>query len=169
MATFGNTDSTGATGASFSNGSAGGSPFTAPGDVGEVTGLSVFAASGDATNIKGVIWRVSDGAVIAVTNTIAVGTTPDWCTGTFASNPTLVPSTAYLLGFVVETSTALYHIGTASGQGPYEDAGQSYASPTTFAQDGTDNWTYSIYATYTAGGGASTPLTASLSDSLIYG
>jgi hypothetical protein len=87
----------------------------------------------------------------------AVTTTAGLHTSSFSTQPTPSASTAYLLGGVFSDNLAGYY-DSSSEDLMYSDSSNSYSSPSN-PTDATKSWfssgkSFTIYATYTAGGGA---------------
>jgi len=133
-----------------------GSKFTSPSDTGTATSISLY--TGDAGNfysgnMKGVIVKESDLNIVtnAITPRISCAKEFAWRTGTFASSPTLSPSTSYILGFVNEGTNLEVKYDSDANLIRFVDTSNSYSSPSNPTDGSFNNYQkFSIYCTYTA-------------------
>lgn len=131
-----------------------GTVFTAPSDVGAISKLTVYTDAPFGGNIKGVIVLNSALTIVedGVGNAVAGPSPSDWVDSTFSTEPTLSPSTDYLLSITKTGSTIDMFYDTVEGATSLDDNTNDYDNPT----DPTDASPYgidrqlSIYATYTA-------------------
>jgi len=105
-------------------------------------------AGSGATNVKGVLVRYSDLAIVAVGNPVSVSTTLSWYTSVFSSPPSLSANTQYVIMLIPSGNTRLYYGSGSANQG-YYDSSNSYATPTNPTDASTNNHQYSIYCTFT--------------------
>ena len=88
------------------------------------------------------------------------GGTLGWQTVDFSTDPSVDADTDYWLSFCIETQPEFSYDTGTENDGKYENSGISYSTsmPSTFptASPTIDDRLYSIYATYTASGGADT-------------
>ena len=150
--TFGNTNA----GASIDNFGAHtllGSVFTSPADAGTAQSVSFCVYSSDGpTNYKGVIVLHSNLNII--TNGIGNGSYDDsdsevWVESDFATDPSLTPSTDYVLMLIADQQIMGYYDDGATDQFVYDDTNY-YDSPSNPTDASTYTYKISIYCTYTA-------------------
>ena len=158
--TFGYT-SAGASTAAITN-SLRGSLFTSPSDYGSFTSGSIYIShSLSGGNVKVVIAKHSDLNIVTngISNGISAPST-GWYTPTFASNPSLVASTDYVLTGITDSvvNKITYDSGTTN-QG-HVDSSNTYSSPSNPTDATHDNNKYAVYITYTASGGGNNAPTA---------
>ncbi|PIR97164.1 MAG: hypothetical protein COT91_03035, partial [Candidatus Doudnabacteria bacterium CG10_big_fil_rev_8_21_14_0_10_41_10] len=129
-----------------------------PASSGDVDSVSIYAReSSGSSNFKGVIVNDASGPNAIVTNGVGAATgfsSQGWHTSTYSTRPSITGSTTYYPSAVVlENFIAyLYYDSSSSGDG-YDDNSNSYASPTNPSDAYTLSSRFSIYATYTEGGG----------------
>lgn len=152
-----------------------GSKFSAPADA-SLDSLTVYCRiySGSVNSLKGVLCNSSKAIVTnGVGGAVSMQTSAAWVTSTFSTKPSVTSSNDFFLMYIHGNTSGsddgIYAYDTGStNQGLY-DWSNSYASPTN-PSDGsasTDKW--SVYATYTAGGGAQTITLSGLSDGVSIG
>jgi len=137
--------------------------FTSPADVSTATSLTFYVSTtaGVTKHVKAVLVLHSTLAIVPN----GVGTPVDvpassagWKTSSFATPPTLIPNTEYVLMMIPDGTVTIYYSAGAVNQ-RHADGSNSYASP----QDPTGafqaNDKVSIYCTYTPGGAAAGKMT----------
>jgi hypothetical protein len=143
-----------------------GSVFTSPSDAGDVSQLTFYAGAGSAFNEKAVIVLkssmniVSNGVGDAVAGNVGGYA---WTNLTYTTQPTLSASTAYVLGGVASWQNSWKYDTGDANQGQH-DTSNSYTSPTNPTDATQDTKKFTIYATYTASGGAGTNMKINISD-----
>ena len=153
MATFGYTT---AGASSMTSGHA--NKYTSPSAITSTDSISFYAVmpGGPPSEVvNGSIYTVSGGVYVAnsVGSKTMTTSTPGWQTTTYGTKPTLSTSTDYYL-VVADTQYPwcnLYYDSTAGVHDYYGNAVPP-STPQTFTDSGSDRQ-FSIYATYTAGGG----------------
>lgn len=134
---------------------------------GTVTSLSAYAmTTGGSGNLKAVVWLNSDKSIITngVGGTVAV-TSASYAlkTMTYTTSPTIVISTAYWVGVVVNVNQeCVAYDDSLDPHGGYGNANNNYVTPTTLTISGGTDEKYSIYATYTPN---NAPTVTSVTDS----
>lgn len=143
--------------ASFVNGT------PADGD-GTVQTVSMYGrdASGS-TAVKAVIWLKSNNTIIAagVGGTVSINSSvAQWWNMTYSTEPTVTNGEVYQVGFIPNNTASAYRDSHASQTPPLGGYDlNSYTTPTSLSSPyGNSTYKYSIYATYTAGGGATTSI-----------
>ena len=133
--------------------------FTSPIDMGEVTIITAYVAyaSSGYYHFKGLLINHGDLTIAAngVTNESphAPSTAFAWIAATFASNPTLSSSTEYLVGSINSGSGLAYKYDDGAANQANIDTTNNYTTPANLGSVLHYDRVYSIYATYTAGGG----------------
>jgi hypothetical protein len=127
-----------------------GSFFTSPNYNGMVAQSITFRgrAGTGTVNVKGVLVRHSDLAIVAVGNAVATSTTAAWYTSTFSNPPTLEPNTEYVLMLIPSGTERFYYSAGSTDQGHY-DTTNSYTTPTNPTDASHNSYQYSIYCNYT--------------------
>ena len=125
-----------------------GQSFTSPANVATVYNVTFYGRFSSGThNVKAVLVLRSNLSIVAngVGGAVSISTTAGWYTSTFSTPPTVSPSTAYVLMVIPDTSSFRLFYTSTSGGSEYDDATNSYSSPTnpTDAVTGTNQ--YSIY------------------------
>ena len=135
-----------------------GSLFTSPADVGTADSISMYTAKYFGSvdwNFKGIIVLHSNLNII--TNGVGAevaAAQEDWVTSTFGTSPDLTASTDYVLSGIGNTAGYwFYDDGDGTTQG-HKDTSNDYTTPTNPTDAVHEDRKYSIYCTYTAGGGA---------------
>jgi hypothetical protein len=105
-------------------------------------------ASFGTANVKGVLVRHSDLAIVAVGNSVSISTMANWYTSTFSSPPSLSANTEYVIMLIPSASIRFYYFFGSSNQGHY-DSTNSYTTPTNPTDAAHNNNQYSIYCTFT--------------------
>jgi len=133
-----------------------GSKFTSPSDVDTAESLTFYVSTGVYTYAKGILVLSSDMTILTdgIGEPIQVPvSSPNWVTSTFTNPPSLQPNTEYYLMIICDNDFIFYWDSGETNQAAF-DSTNSYTSPS----DPTDAIfaprKYSIYCTYTAGGGA---------------
>jgi hypothetical protein len=136
-----------------------GSLFTSPSDVSTATSITFYVQDIWGLDIygKGVIVKHSDLKII--TNGVGNPSTrfpyydenPDWRTSIFATPPSLSPNTEYILMVITNDLFNFWYDTGSTNQGHEEP--NSYASPYDLSDPLHTDYKWSIYCTYTAGGG----------------
>lgn len=127
-----------------------------PASSGTVDSVSMYAKllSAGSENFKAVITN-SSGTILTdgVGGTATVNSTSGaWYTANYSSKPSIVASTAYWIGAVMQnTSVAIQFYFDDAGANPYAayDTSNNYTTPTNPTDLATQNRYYSFYATYT--------------------
>ena len=134
-------------------GSVGTSPATA-----NMLGISMsaYGYGGLSTNYKLGIWANADNGAL-LTNALTPAIDPDtilgWDTGTFATQPDIAQSTAYMLCHINDDGEFVIKLDNTTGS-LRQDWSNSYASPGIFDWDSDEfEFTYSVYVTYEEAGG----------------
>jgi hypothetical protein len=132
---------------------------TYTGATGTGVSMSIYGRNGTVNgNFQGAIYNNT--TLVGATSAGAVtSNTSQWWTATFASEPTL-SATAYYLAQNVDNSSIIYNGDTVAGGSPkfkysFTNYG-TWPNPITWTNHASIQKTYSIYATYTASGGATT-------------
>jgi hypothetical protein len=127
-----------------------GSVFTSPAFSNmAVQNITFRGRAGSGTvNVKGVLVRHSDLAIVAVGNPASVPTTINWYTSIFSSPPSLSPNTEYVIMLIPSANTRFYYSSGSTSQGHY-DSTNSYATPTNPTDAAHNNNQYSIYCSFT--------------------
>lgn len=165
--TFGYTSIGASNGTSFAN-DAVGSLFTSPSDIGAIDSVTIRASdSFGSAGSKPVI--VLHSSLNIVTNGVApaittIGAT-NWYTSNYSSKPTLSTSTEYLLMAVFEFDDTIFYYDSGAADQGHTDTSNSYATPANLGTATHSTRQYSIYATYTAAGSASSSPSPSVSSS----
>lgn len=132
--------------------------FTAPED-GLVDSVSVYNGYTDNRNMKGLVIDSSlDIVPNGIGNPVATGTTASWETSPYSNKPSITGSSDYWLTGIVSSGFFQYRYDSGSPNQSFflSSGGGNYSNPTN-PSGGTvfySNDKFSIYATYTAGGGA---------------
>jgi hypothetical protein len=119
----------------------------------------VRSTDGTPVHLKGLVVNTTNPYTI-VSNSVGDITTitssiSTWATSTFSGiKPSILENTNYFAAFVMDSSKLVIYKDTGTG-GKYDDA-NNYTTPKTWYYPYSADAKYSIYATYTAGGGAST-------------
>jgi hypothetical protein len=135
-----------------------------PASTGLVNSISVYASKFSvAAPAKAVTFLQSNRTILTngVGNVTANIDAQNWYTATYTTSPSVTGSTKYYAGFVCSTNSMFnFDTGGASGDSNV-DSSNNYTTPTTMALNA---WSYkfSIYATYTASGGATITPTRTL-------
>jgi len=121
--------------------------FTTPANIGPVSKLTFWGSFGS-YHAKGIIVLQSNLNIVAngIGNPSSDGI--GWHDSIFATPPILEPNTDYILGIVSEDAIFFYY-DTGVADYSYHDDDNNYASPTNPIGATTNNYKYSIYATYT--------------------
>ncbi|MBW1860094.1 MAG: hypothetical protein JRI70_08485 [Deltaproteobacteria bacterium] len=136
-----------------------GSVYTSPVDIGEVTDMYVGGHSGtNLLKVSIVLESTLSFVANGITNGAAIGSPKNWGKLLFASNPTLSPSTDYLLAMIPKYNLVYFAYDSGPLYSAYYDASNSYATPTNptdavHLQTDYSSRKYSIYCTYVAIGG----------------
>jgi len=130
-----------------------GSLYNSPANINTVTEIGYYCeARITAGHLKGTVVLHSDLTIIAngVGNAGVMPNAgaPSWKTSTFATPPTLSPSTDYVLSIVNDNQYYFYYDTGDTNQGHYE-IDNNYTTPTNPSSITHDTTKYSIYATYT--------------------
>ncbi len=129
-----------------------------------VSKLTAYLAGGSAASkLRGVIYADSAGAPGALIGTsnelsVAAGAPAGWADLTFAS-PVSLPAGSYWLGYWYADGNSRHYYTDLPGAERYTRAAYSPTSPapTSFGTASTSTSNYSIYASYTTGGGTGSP------------
>ena len=139
-----------------------------PGESGTVDSLHVYSKEANAGNgnVKGGLWQVTDLALVdnSISPIFVVDSaTPQWWNVDYVSKPSIT-SQDYYVGFMAEGWQLMYkYYDDEASTGGY-DNGSTYASPNNLSTPlNNTRLKISVYATYTAGGGA-TPIPAPTAD-----
>lgn len=122
---------------------------------GVVDSVSVYGKRWIASsNFKGLVVLTSNLNIL--TNGISPATavnsdTPQWWTSTYSTKPTVTNGTSYIVGVIAGATNGMYHYYDAGDVGRwYQDATNSYTTPTNPTDASSYNYLFSFYATYTA-------------------
>jgi len=135
-----------------------GSLFTSPANMDTVSSISLYGRTGGTSDFKGIVVLQSNLNIInnGIGGATALTGSSAWQISSFGTPPTLSASTDYVIMFSNESySTTNYDTGSAN-QGHHDDS-NNFTSPTNPIDATTNTDLFSIYATYTAGGGEETP------------
>lgn len=117
---------------------------------GLVSKISAYVRdAGQTADVKGVIWRVSDLAVHAVSSVVNdISSVASWVDLNFIVQPSVIAGEEYYVGFMANEQFTRYYDNLAPGSGGW-DAGNSFASPAALSLPfNSTAQTHSAYATY---------------------
>ena len=131
-----------------------GSIFTSPSDAQEAESLTFYVYyKFSGKHIKGVLVLESNKTILnnGVGSEVTIPTSANWITSSFSTHPSLSGNTGYVL-MVITDSYFYFYYDSVSSAGLWDDT-NSYTSPTDPTDASTIDKKFSIYCTYTAGGG----------------
>ncbi|RLG14059.1 MAG: hypothetical protein DRN66_02990, partial [Candidatus Nanohalarchaeota archaeon] len=125
------------------------------GDAGTANSLTGYFQKYFSQKSKGAIYKQSDNTFVAETNEVTAANGCNWYEHTFSSPPTITAQNYYLVMWGATNNDILYY--DTGGNGGYDV--ETYGTfPANWVPTSEDR-KYSIYCTYTAGGGDTTPPT----------
>ena len=138
--------------------------YTSPADIDTAQSISVYIKRGSPSgnSLKGCI--VLHSSLNIISNGVGGATTitgtaaPSWITSVFGTDPTLTPSTEYLLMHIDNPPMFYYtytYYDTGDANQGHVDASNNYTTPANLGSAAHSTDRYSIYCTYTAGGAPS--------------
>ena len=127
--------------------------LTAPDDIGTLLSIYYYSKDNSGTlDLKCGIWE-TDGTLVpdSITNIISgVDTTPAWRYANFSAQPSLVASTAYLVGCVASDNYNNYYYVIGPGlPNQFRYGAVDYDTPGNFTESSNLNQVMSIYVEYT--------------------